>query len=508
MKKRVISILLMAAIILTASLTLSGCSKKDANFPVTIGQTEIPEKPEKIAVLSDNLADIIIYMDEFESQICAISDSCTQPELTKYLESVGSETNPSVDALVRSGAQYVLTDTPLSDTIKTKLTNKGITVLNFMVPKSAEQLATLYSTLGTLFGGKTDGKTSGESSFNRLFDVLSSAGKKTSDAATMSLCYLYLDKDGNLCAANGANGCFGMVLDYACITNINSGIFGYGDDPTYCIVDKNALKVSKPTYILYSGPEVLSVLQNKGLSDLPALSNGNSMMIPKENLERYGKTMVDTQKLVLNLIYGDITIESYAEQYGIDITKGIPYQNGDSADDVRIIQQRLVDLEYLDLEGDEPTTTFGNKTEAAVKEFQIANGLESNGIVSKETLEKLFLSTTLSKSGKPVAPPTQNATTQPDNTNTDATKTYDIDLTLRKDYEVNYDEGFEDVKVIQERLHDLGYFTPEDGEYTNIFGNQTAEAFKLFESANGLEADGIASYEDLLVLFPDNDPNN
>ena len=525
MKKRIISILLIVAIILTASLALGGCAKKDANFPVTIGHTEISQKPEKVAVLSDNLADIIIYMDEFEAQICAISDSCTQPELTKYIESVGSETNPSVDALVRSGAQYVLTDTPLSDTILDKLQNNDITVLTLMVPQNAEQLATVYRTLGTFFGGKADGKISGEGAYTRLMDVLNSAGKKNSDANTTALCYLYLNEDGRLCALNGKSGYTGMVLDYVCISNLNTGIFGPDENETSCIVNTTSLKIANPTYILYDTPEVLTTLESLGLGELAAITNGNALQIPKAQLECFGKSMIDTQKTIIDFIYGNTADtpttpadSSCAAQYGIDITKDTIYKLHDQdLEEIRIIQQRLVDLEYLDLEGDEPTTYFGQKTETAVRDFQTANGLEVTGIVTKTTLEKLFLTSTLTKSGNVFDPNAQpEPEPEPDDTDTpedtdspeidsNITQSYNIDLSVEKSY--GFGNNADDIKAIQQRLFDLGYLYPDEEtiEPTSYYVNDSKNAFLAFENANGLQhADGYAEYDELILLFSEN----
>lgn len=517
MKKRFISIILTVLTVLTMTLCLSGCKKVDDNFPVTVGHTKISDRPKNVAILSDNLADIVLYMDEFESQICAVSDSCTQSDLTKYLDSVGSETNPSIDALERSGAKYVLTDTPLSDTIVQKLENKGMTVLNFMIPETKEQLQTVYNTLGTLFGGKPDGRQTAEAAYSRLFTTLDSAVKETEGSNIVKVaCYLYLNEEGKLCSFNGSD-CYGMVLDYIGAVNVASN---FGSE----IVDTSILSLSKPDYIFFDNQEVLNLLRNdEQLSKLPAVKENRTYMIPKANLERMGETLIETQKSMLGFIYdiipnGSTTpdesdAESYAENYGIEIIDTVMYQYADDAAEIEIIQRRLMDLEYLVLEDNTPTTYFGQKTEAAVRDFQDANGIESTGIVNSTTLKKLFLSTTLSKSGQTVTPPripeTTPESTEPTTSveaNPDPNKTYDIDLTLRKDYEINYNEGFEDVRVIQERLHDLGFFTPEEGYYTNIFGEQTSESFKLFESANGLEPDGIASYEDLLVLFPDNNP--
>ena len=56
----------------------------------------------------------------------------------------------------------------------------------------------------------------------------------------------------------------------------------------------------------------------------------------------------------------------------------------------------------------------------------------------------------------------------------------------------------EEVKTLQARLHDLGYYTDEiDGQ----FGPGTKAAVIDFQRANGLEADGMAGSETKAVLY-------
>ena len=522
MKKRFISIMLITLIVISALLCFGGCKKKDDNFPVTIGHTEISERPQNVAVLSDSLADMIIYMDEFQSQLCAVSDACTQKELTDYLPSVGSETNPSIDELEKAGAEYVLTDKPLSSIIKGKLSDKGITVLNFKVPETTEQIATIYKSLGTFFGGKPDGKETGENSYERLMTTLTAAQKEAEDTKILkTVCYLYLNEGGKLCSFNNSD-CNGMVLNYIGATNVAANFNNK-------LVELSILNRSNPDHIFYDNQETLEYIKNNTeLKNLKALKNNQAFLLPKANLERLGETLLYTQKDIISKIHGISSAatldepqgESHAANYGITITDGVSYKYGDDAEPILAIQQRLLDLGYLVFDDDSaPTTYYGSKTEDAVRRFQTANGIESTGITNRTTLEALFLSTTLSVNGQPVDPPklpettTQSDVTAPTGGNAPApnpdymNKEYDIDLSEHKAYGVR-DNGerdvHEDIKAIQERLHDLGYLTPDEDGYTTYYGPKTEEAMRQFETVNNVDdPNGFAGYENLLLLFSD-----
>ena len=56
----------------------------------------------------------------------------------------------------------------------------------------------------------------------------------------------------------------------------------------------------------------------------------------------------------------------------------------------------------------------------------------------------------------------------------------------------------DDVKTLQGRLHDLGYYTDEiDGQ----FGNATRTAVIEFQKTNGLDPDGMVGTETKAVLY-------
>lgn len=60
-----------------------------------------------------------------------------------------------------------------------------------------------------------------------------------------------------------------------------------------------------------------------------------------------------------------------------------------------------------------------------------------------------------------------------------------------------YGSSGEEVKQIQTKLRDWGYY---QGSIDGVYGSQTYEAVKSFQSSNGLTADGIAGSQTLSAL--------
>ena len=124
-------------------------------------------------------------------------------------------------------------------------------------------------------------------------------------------------------------------------------------------------------------------------------------------------------------------------------------QLGDSGPDVEGVQQRLYELGYLDNKAN-IKGVFGEKTEAAAKEFQKKNDLTADGKVGSKTLEMLY--------GEDVV---SNA----------------------------YRLGDENRVILdcQTALKKLGFITfKPDG----VMGRATVSAIKAFQQANGLTRDG------------------
>ncbi|HAX39751.1 MAG TPA: hypothetical protein DCY10_02560 [Clostridiales bacterium] len=123
------------------------------------------------------------------------------------------------------------------------------------------------------------------------------------------------------------------------------------------------------------------------------------------------------------------------------------------------LQKRLMELGYLAI--DEPTSYFGNATEAAVKLFQRQHELQQDGICGVETLAMI---------------------------NGEDAKPYVMT------------EGAEgnDIESFQEQLVELGYL--ESNQVTGYYGTDTVKAVIKFQNRNHLTKDGKAGEKTLEAI--------
>jgi len=159
-------------------------------------------------------------------------------------------------------------------------------------------------------------------------------------------------------------------------------------------------------------------------------------------------------------------------------------EQGDVSEDVRLLQERLIELGYLSGTAD---GQFGANTKLAVKRFQKALGLSQTGVATVSLQEKLFMSSA------PVYIPT---TVTPAPTQAVGSNTAGYEALVRGD------RG-EAVANLQRRLIALGYLS---GTADGVFGANTETAIKVFQSQLGLSQTGVASASLQIKLFSANAP--
>ena len=153
-------------------------------------------------------------------------------------------------------------------------------------------------------------------------------------------------------------------------------------------------------------------------------------------------------------------------------------QKNSAGNDVAQLQEALIELGYLKGKAD---GTYGDKTAAAVKAFQKANGLTADGTAGEETQKVLYSGNAKAAAAAATATPAAKATATP-------APTSSVLKTGTKGTAV---------KELQNKLIQLGYLT---GKADGVYGAKTAEAVKAFQKASKLTADGVAGEKTLSKL--------
>ncbi len=146
-------------------------------------------------------------------------------------------------------------------------------------------------------------------------------------------------------------------------------------------------------------------------------------------------------------------------------------QPGDSGNAVKKLQKRLKELGYF--EGN-VAGNYKDLTTQAVKDFQTAIGVEADGIATAALQERLFADDAPAK---------------------EASVSYT---------ELKYGDTGAEVKNLQKRLKELGYF---EGDIGGNYLEKTQNAVELFQSAAGLKIDGVASSSLQELLFSKDAPS-
>ena len=160
---------------------------------------------------------------------------------------------------------------------------------------------------------------------------------------------------------------------------------------------------------------------------------------------------------------------------------------GARGEDVKKMQQALRSKGYnIDADG-----VYGNYTANVVRQFQRDNGLIVDGYAGSQTMAKLFSGNAAAPAATPAPAPAPASTSS---TPQLSTSSY-LKLGARNDQ----------VKALQQKLKDLGYFNSTvDGYY----GSVTEQAVRLFQTDKGLIVDGEAGQQTITRLLATSEPYN
>lgn len=395
--KKIISTILSLLIILSFSSCKKSDSKHIDEYPVTVSGVTIQKSPEKVVVLSDSLADIILAL-ELENKLIARTDECTQEKLAT-LPSIGSIQNIDLDKISSYSPDLILADKTIENNLLEKLQTLNIPVICLEPATKRESFITLYQDLGSILTGAQTGKTLGENTANNILMTLDDINRIIPKKGVVTTaCYFY---DSNKKIASG-DTLASMLLELSGATNIAKGSTNFN-------IDTTALKISNPNFIFCAENTKNDLLADSTISSLQAAQNGNTFEMDKSLMTRQGHTVVDAVTFMASKMYPEIATsnssksdnnETSSKQEGTSQTESnstesiaektyenIQISNGDVSDDVLKVENRLDELNFMPTK---PDNVFNEYTVRAITDFQYINGLNATGEANKETLELLF----------------------------------------------------------------------------------------------------------------------
>ena len=422
MRKRIVSIALAFVLALSVAVTFTGCGNDD--YPVEVANITIESEPKNIVVLDASTADIISYTG-YDIKMVGRSDEVNQDWLS-VVPSVGSQTAPDVDKIKTYETDVVFAGENLDKTVKESLEKENIKVITMSQAKTPKSLETNYVTLGKILGGKVTGTNKGASSYDDLIsnmeNVKSSVKTQINSDILYTVCYLYYEDNNLKLMTSGTYG--DMLLGYTGAVNAAVNI----DENK---VDVNTLKVANPNFIFYADEATLNAIKADAvLSKLTAVTGGKTLMVTADDMNRQGKTALDTLQKMTEFMYPSLkksaatkdeaskttatvaattqannsktattapanaattpsaATTSLADKYKIKLDK-LTLKYEDENGNVKIMQQRLYDLGYVD-DKENITGYYGDISKEAVKNFQTKNGIKATGEADNATLVKMF----------------------------------------------------------------------------------------------------------------------
>lgn len=444
MFKKIVALALVAGMV----FSVAACnSSRSEEYPVRLANITITEAPERVIVLSDSIADILVSCG-FIKKIEGRSDECTQEEISG-VKSVGSKMNPDLEIISALNPDIIFADSDMPREQLTKLNDTGFTVITFVPAKNMSGIADLFGNVGAVMAGETTGREIGEERAETLSVTMDDLQRLIPESKVLvTACYLYDEFGTSLTDDTPA----GKLFEYLNAVNVCKA----GVEPEEAF---NALKLADPQFIFCDVGVKDKIMASELFKDFSAVKNKQVYELPSELLSRQGNSLVEALTDMMEIMYPSVSINPE------DPTKKV--------------------------ESSEPETSKSSessKSETSKSESSKAESSKSESSKAETSKsESSKAETSKSESSKAETSKSEKTTVKADTS-----------LKITEDMFFEFGDIEDDIKKIQNRLETLGYF---DEEKTGYYGQVTQSAVKAFQKANKLEQTGDCDYETLKLMF-------
>ena len=428
MFKKIVALALAAGMVLSATACNSSRSEE---YPVKLANITISKAPDRVIVLSDSIADILVSCG-FIKKIEGRSDECTQEEISG-VKTVGSKLKPDLEKISALSPDVICDDSDMPKEQLTKLNESGFTVITFVPATSMSGISDLFGNVGAVMAGETTGREIGEERAETLSVTMDDLQRLIPESKVLvTACYLYDEKGTSLKDDTPS----GKLFEYLNAVNVCKA--GVADDEAF-----NALKLANPQYIFCDIGVKDKIMKSELFKDFSAVKNKQVYELSSELFSRQGNSLVEALTDMIEIMYPSVSINpedpikrtesskaetskaetskaetskaetskaetskaetskaetSKAEtskattskvkaDTSLKITKDMFFEFGDIKDDIKKVQNRLEALGYFN---EEKSGYYGEVTQKAVKAFQKANKLTQSGNCDYKTLTLMF----------------------------------------------------------------------------------------------------------------------
>ena len=417
-KTTICALLLFCTLIFTV-----GCNSSDSSYPITIGNITFNSKPEKVAVLSPNVADIVCQLG-MEKDITLISSDVITDSL-KDKKTCGTAIEPDTKKIIDSDIEVVLADDNMSDGAIKTLEDSDVKVVQFHYGNTGEDILTTYTSVGAILNGET-GKAKGNEAYTKLMNTLKNYKTEFSKKHSKDK-LLFLEGTGPYVSVIKESW-YGKLLAFTGTDVVTKDV----NNSTY---DVNMIGSLNPKYLVCNNDTYKSLENKDTLKKCDFNKSNGHIIIEKNKLKLQGKTAIENVEKILQTIDKSTfekikttpttTVEKTTkgaksttaskatttvttttvptttkpkEKYPLQSKYKVKFTDSaiktmtlQSQNDYnKAMQERLTDLGYL--ASGNSTGYFGDMTKTALENFQKKNKLSATGTVDSKTLQVMFSS--------------------------------------------------------------------------------------------------------------------
>lgn len=280
-------------------LIFTGCSSgepKNTNesYPVSVAGIEFEKSPERVVVLSDSLADVILATS-YEIKLYGRSSECTQHEL-KSLPEVGSKNTPDIEKIKALTPDLIMCDSELYDGFTQEMNKINAKVLVLPLAKTRTELENLYGNVGCIFGGGSKGLEKAAAAVKKILLSVDDITRQISnDENYITACYMF---DNNDKVATGDTFA-GKLFEFAGAVNVAEGNTGN-------LMTKEDLKIANPSFIFCATGCKDSILNTPEFAGIEAINSGKVFEIEESTMTRQGKTILTAVQTLAKVLHPEV----------------------------------------------------------------------------------------------------------------------------------------------------------------------------------------------------------